>query len=90
MKKVSTTSQGVEITIATEEDVMLDGVSIESNNEKTSLQTTINQIDTKQPDGTILKERTLLFDGEAEPEFLLIEGMHYMKQYNEVISIPVD
>lgn len=48
VKKVSTTSKGVEITIATAEDVMLDGVSIETENEITSLKTTVNQKLTEQ------------------------------------------
>ncbi|MNJ57429.1 hypothetical protein D3C77_530180 [compost metagenome] len=90
VKKVSTTSQGVEVTIATDEDILLDGVTIETQTETTSLRTTVNQIETKLDDGTILKERTLLFDTQAEPEYLHIKGMHYMKVYNEVIEIPVD
>lgn len=36
-----------------------------------------------------MKERTLLFDTQTEPESLLIEGMHYLKAYNKVIEIPV-
>jgi hypothetical protein len=90
IKDVSTTSQGIEITIATEDDVMLDGVSIETQNEQTPLKTTINQTVTPGKDGQMLKERTLLFDSELEPEFLLLEGMHYMKPYHTVIEIPVD
>ncbi|AZK48474.1 DUF4179 domain-containing protein [Paenibacillus lentus] len=90
VKKVAVTSQGVEITIATDNDVMLDGVSIEAQNEITSLRTTVNQLDGKLEDGTILKERTLLFDTSVMPEYLHIKGMHYMKEYNQVIKIPVD
>ncbi|MNP75423.1 hypothetical protein D3C76_1724830 [compost metagenome] len=69
---------------------MLDGVSIETNNENTPLKTTINQKETKQVDGKLMKERTLLFDTQTEPESLLIEGMHYLKAYNKVIEIPVN
>lgn len=90
IKKVSSTSRGIEITIATEEDVMLDGVSIQANGENIPLNTTLNQHDTKLPDGTILKERTLLFDASVQPEQLIIKGMHYMKPYNISIKIPVD
>lgn len=89
INKVITTAQGVEITIATNDDVMLDGVSIESKGESTSLKTTINQISKKQ-NGREMKERTLLFETTIEPEFLLIEGFHYMKPYNKVIEIPID
>ncbi|WP_340004002.1 hypothetical protein MHH52_18850 [Paenibacillus sp. FSL K6-0276] len=90
LKDVSKTSQGIEITIATDDDVMLDGVSIETNNESTPLKTTINRKEVKQVDGKLMKERTLLFDTQTEPESLHIEGMHYMKAYNKVIEIPVD
>ncbi|WP_410771286.1 DUF4179 domain-containing protein [Fontibacillus sp. BL9] len=90
IKKVSATSQGIEITIATEQDVMLDGVSIEADGESIPLNTTLNQHDTKLTDGTILKERTLLFDSSVQPDQLIIQGMHYMKPYNMNIKIPVD
>ncbi|MNI91155.1 hypothetical protein D3C73_1487750 [compost metagenome] len=69
---------------------MLDGVSVEAGNVTTPLNTTVNQNEVKQPDGTLMKERTLLFDMTAEPDYLLIEGMHYMKAYNNMIEIPVD
>jgi len=89
INKVVTTAQGVEITIATDDDVMLEGVSIESEGESTSLKTTINQ-NSKKQNGREMKERTLLFETTIEPEFLLIEGFHYMKPYNKVIEIPID
>lgn len=90
VKDVATTSQGVEIRIATDDDVMLDGVSIERLKEKTSLKTTVNQTLTTQADGRMMKERTLLFETKVEPEYLLIEGIHYLKQYDKKIEIPVD
>jgi hypothetical protein len=90
VKDISKTSRGVEITIVTDDDVMLDGVSIQTQNEITPLQTTVNQIDAEQADGKLVKERTLLFETTIEPEYLLIDGMHYLKEYNEVIEIPVD
>jgi hypothetical protein len=89
LKDISKTSQGIEITISSDDDVMLDGVSIETGNESTPLKTTINQKETKQVDGKLMKERTLLFDTQTVPESLLIEGMHYLKAYNKVIEIPV-
>ncbi|WP_438351026.1 DUF4179 domain-containing protein [Paenibacillus sp. FA6] len=90
VKNVSTTSEGVEITIATDDDVMLDGVSIEAGHEITPLNTTVKQNNVKQADGRLVKERTMLFDSTVEPEYLIIEGMHYMKAYNERIEIAVD
>lgn len=90
VKKLSITSQGAEITIATDDDVMLDGVSIASDDKKTPLKTTIRQTSTKQENGRLMKERTLIFKTETTPEVLLIEGFHFMKPYNDSIMIPVD
>ncbi|WP_191557463.1 DUF4179 domain-containing protein [Metabacillus idriensis] len=90
IKKVSMTSQGAEITIATDDDVMLDGVSIASDDIETPIKTTIKQTSTKQENGRVMKERTLIFETETTPEVLLIEGFHYMKLYNDSIMIPVD
>jgi hypothetical protein len=89
VRNVSTTSHSVEITIATDDDMMLDGVSIKTQNEVTPLKTIRGQTNTYQEDGRELKERTLLFETKTKPEYLLIEGMHYMKTYNHVIDIPV-
>ncbi|WP_216829703.1 DUF4179 domain-containing protein [Alkalihalobacterium elongatum] len=89
MADVTTTSTGLELTIATDEDVMLDGVFIQTRNESVELRTIVNQTELKLEDGTLLKQRTLLFDTIEEPEYLLIEGMHYMKRYNQTIEIPV-
>ncbi|MCR8656768.1 DUF4179 domain-containing protein [Paenibacillus endoradicis] len=89
LNNISTSSNGVEVTIATDEDVMLDGVSIVTINGVVPLNTTVKQDTIKQADGTIMKERTLLFDTLNEPQYILIEGMHYMKTYNYEIEIPV-
>ncbi|MEH7178248.1 DUF4179 domain-containing protein [Neobacillus vireti] len=90
IKNVSTTSQGVEITISTDDDVMLEGVSIQLQEEIIPLKTTVNQTYPKQEDGRVVKERTLQFDSTTKPEYLLIEGMHYMKVYNQKMKISVD
>ncbi|RDW21872.1 hypothetical protein CWR48_02210 [Oceanobacillus arenosus] len=90
IKAVSETSDGIEITIASGYDVLLDGVSIGSKDGMTPLSTTIGQIDAKQENGEIMKERTLVFDTSEKPEYLHIQGMHVTKQYNEVIEIPID
>lgn len=89
VNNISTTSEGVEITIATDEEVMLDGVSIETIDGVVPLNTTVRQDMIKQADGTLMKERTLLFDTTNEPHYILIEGMHYMKSYNYEIEISV-
>ncbi|MFN7251399.1 MAG: DUF4179 domain-containing protein [Anaerobacillus sp.] len=87
---VSVTEKGVEIRIATDEDVMLDGVSIKTKNEHIPLKTIIRQTETMQRDGRLMKDRTLIFETKQEPEQILIEGMHYMKPYNIKIEMPVN
>lgn len=90
IKDVSKTSQGIEVTIATEDDVLLDGVSIETEDGSIPLTTTINHKELKETNGKLLKERTLLFDTQSQPDNLRINGMHYVKEYNKVIEIPVN
>ena len=89
IKNVSTTSQGVEITIATDDNVMLNGVSIQTQKEIIPLKTTVNQTYTKQ-EGRNVKERTLQFDSMTNPENLLIEGLYYMKKYNKKMEISIE
>lgn len=90
VKKLSMTSEGVQLTVVTEPDVMLDGVSVKTKSEIIPLNTTVNEVSTTLPDGTEGRERTLLFNTESKPEGLLIEGIHYMKSYGYEIDIPVD
>ncbi|MCL6459041.1 MAG: DUF4179 domain-containing protein [Gorillibacterium sp.] len=89
VKSVSTTSQGVEIKIVTNEDVRPDGISIVTKSGTTPLKTTEHN-QTKQADGRLMEELTLVFDTLTEPDYLLIEGMYYLKAYNEVIEIPIE
>ncbi|MCM3473492.1 DUF4179 domain-containing protein [Brevibacillus borstelensis] len=90
VKKVSVSSQEAGITIVTDEDVMLDGVSIQTKSAVIPLRTTVGQEYIKEEDGRIKKERTLLFDAAEEPQSMIIEGMHYMKPYDIKIEIPLD
>lgn len=90
VNNIASNNERIEITIATDEDVMLDGVSIGAKDQVTSLKTTVNQYYSEKENARILKERTLIFETEIEPEYLLIEGMHYEKTYHHVIEIPTD
>lgn len=90
VKKSVITDEGLELTIATEEDVLLDGVTVENADGSIPLRTTVRQEEVKQADGTLLKERTLLFDATREPDKLRITGMHYLKVYDKHIAIPLD
>jgi hypothetical protein len=90
VRNVSSTGEGIEITIVTDEDVLLDGVSVETENGLIPLKTTVKQDYLEQENGKILKERTLVFETKLEPKYLLLEGMHYVKAYHHVIDIPID
>lgn len=84
VRKVEQTADGIQVTIATAEDVMLKGVSIQVNDQSIPLKTTLRQdfIDN-------YKERILLFEGDDMPDSLHIEGMHYKKRYGDSIKIKV-
>lgn len=90
IKEVLKTPQTVEITIATDEDVLLDQVSILVGDKAIPLKTTVNQLETKLPDGRLVKQRTLLFDTPLEPDYLFVGGIHYRKAYEQVIEIPLN
>lgn len=89
VRKVETTSDGMEITIATEEDVMLDGVMVEGKEGTANLVTTVRQVYEEQEDGSHVKVRTMVFDRVVTPETMHIQGIHYRKAYGDVIVIPV-
>lgn len=90
IRNVKPTGEGAEITLVTDDDVLLDGVSLETTEGRTELRMTIGQTETKWEDGRILKERTLLFDSTGKPEYLRIQGIHYRKMYDKVVEIPLD
>ncbi|WP_018883757.1 DUF4179 domain-containing protein [Paenibacillus massiliensis] len=90
IKQVKTTDEGTEITLATEDDVLLNGVTLETMEGMTELRTTIGQTEAKGKDGEVLKERTLLFDTSGQSKTLHIEGIHYRKTYDKTVDIPLD
>lgn len=91
IRDVSFKEDQVEITIASEDTFLLDGVSVGTGSgvEKTPLLTTTNHTETKLEDGTIHRVRTMVFPTSAEVTKLYIEGVHYEKRYNKSITIPV-
>lgn len=90
VKNIASTGGHIEITIATDEDIVLDDVSIETETGSVPLETTVRQEYVTQENGKILKERTLVFDTQVEPKYFLIEGMYYEKAYHRMIEIPID
>jgi hypothetical protein len=79
------------IRISTSDSILLDKVSfINEEQKKIPLKTTINQQLTKTNDETILNMRTLVFKTKSTPLELHIGGLHYMKEYNKKIDIPLE
>ncbi|MEK3933738.1 DUF4179 domain-containing protein [Sporosarcina sp. FSL W7-1349] len=89
VRNVEQTADGLEITIATDEDVMLDGVTVEGEGVTANLMTTVRQVYEEQEDGSQVKVRTMVFDRPVIPETMLIQGIHYRKAYGDIIVIPV-
>ncbi|WP_153730972.1 DUF4179 domain-containing protein [Sporosarcina obsidiansis] len=89
IRKMEVTSEGLEITVVTEENILLDGVAVQVNDYKVPLQTTLKQEYVSTESGKENKERVLLFDTEQLPDAILIKGLHYEKKYHEVIDIPL-
>ncbi|WP_282033822.1 DUF4179 domain-containing protein [Metabacillus indicus] len=86
VKNVSATSRGTEVTVITDEDVMLEGVSLTDHQGRSvPLETTVNMSINEKG----MKERTLIFNTSAKPESLFVERMHYLKHYDEKIVIPL-
>ncbi|NGP59417.1 hypothetical protein FLT15_13960 [Paenibacillus thiaminolyticus] len=54
----------------------------------------VSSLSTARPwdpkNGNTLWEQTYSFNTTETPEFLLLDGFHYIKTYNKKISIPVD
>lgn len=50
----------------------------------------MNQHYIEQEEDHGMKKRTLLFDSEEKPAYLLIKGLHYIKEYGDVIEIPIE
>ncbi|MGN7386178.1 DUF4179 domain-containing protein [Sporosarcina sp. SAFN-015] len=89
VRDVLKTEDGVEITIASDDDVLFDGVTIEGQGSSSPLETTVRQDFEKLHNGRILKVRTLVFSSDTTPEYMTIKGMHHMKPVDYEIEIPV-
>ena len=61
VRDVVKTEDGVEITIASDDDILFDGVTIEGQGNSSPLETTVRQDFEKLHNGRIVKVRTLLF-----------------------------
>lgn len=84
VRKVEKTEKGIQVTIATEDDVLLEGVSIQAGDHFIPLLTTLRQDFIND-----YKERILLFESDEMPDSLHVKGMHYKKSYGDSIKINV-
>ncbi|WP_307477372.1 hypothetical protein [Cytobacillus purgationiresistens] len=57
---------------------------------KIPLNTIVIQFETEADDRTLLKERTLQFESDEKPEKLIVDGVHYWKDYHLKIQIFID
>ncbi len=89
IKEINQIDNHVEITIATDENVLLDGVTIEAKNGETSLKTTIGEDYVDNKDGEMMKERTLVFESNELPYTMNVKGIHHLKPYYQSFDIPV-
>ncbi|MFA9557106.1 DUF4179 domain-containing protein [Evansella sp. AB-rgal1] len=89
IKDVDFGPEQVEITIASEDTFLLHDVFVGDGEEKTPLQTTKNHTYTELEDGTSLRVRTMVFPTDQKVNTLYIGGVHYEKEYNQIITIPV-
>ncbi|WP_432362323.1 DUF4179 domain-containing protein [Sporosarcina sp. UB5] len=89
VRDVVNTVDGVEVTIASDGDVLFDGVTIGGEEGSYPLQTTVRQNYEEFEDGKMLKVRTLVFSSETTPNYLQIKGMHHIKPVDYKIDIPV-
>lgn len=87
IRKIEKTKEGIQVTIATEQDVLLEGVSIQSKGKSTPLHTTLRADLLDGENGETYNERVLLFNTDELPDTLSIEGMHYAKSYGELIQL---
>ncbi|WP_246945380.1 DUF4179 domain-containing protein [Bacillus pinisoli] len=80
----------VEVKIATNNQVLLDDVFIQTATGKVELTTTTGHQEKSDITGKLAYERILLFDTAEDPEELLIGGIYYSKRYEEIITIPLN
>ncbi|MDV2884512.1 DUF4179 domain-containing protein [Alkalihalophilus pseudofirmus] len=89
IKEINRAEDELHLIIATEDDVLLDGVTLISEEASIPLSTTLNQTYTADENGYEWKVRTLVFKTAGDADALHIEGMHFMKEYDLSVEIPI-
>jgi len=83
-------SGNTQVTITTEEEIILSKVYMMIDGKKVELDKTTSINHDKKLNGTITHTRTLDFKGTGKEKKLLIKGIMYNKVYNQVIEVPVE
>lgn len=91
IRSVTPTESGYDIVIARKEFTILDKdrLFVQAGGKKVP----IAAVSVSRPwdlgNGNVLWEQTYSVQTEAKPEFLLLSGFHYIKQYDQTITVPV-
>lgn len=91
IRSVTKTETGYDIVIARKQFTILDkeNLSVQSGGAVVP----VSSISASRPwdlkNGNILWEQTYSFNTKEKPEYLLLDGFHYIKTYDKVVSIPV-
>ncbi|AIQ40073.1 DUF4179 domain-containing protein [Paenibacillus sp. FSL R5-0912] len=92
IRSVTRTGYGYDIVIAGKQFTFLDTETLAVQAGGTTVPVT--SISQSRPwdlkNGNILWERTYSFNTEEAPQFLLLDGFHYIKTYDETITVPTD
>ncbi|MFD3274060.1 DUF4179 domain-containing protein [Paenibacillus dendritiformis] len=92
IRSVTKTDTGYDIVIARKQFTFLetDNLSIQAGGKVIPVSSISEERQWDLKNGNILWEQTYSFNTTDTPEFLLLDGFHYIKTYNKKISIPVD
>jgi hypothetical protein len=92
IRSVTRTSTGYDIVIAGKQFTFLDTETLAVQAGGTTVP--VASISQSRPwdlkNGNILWERTYSFNTEEAPQLLLLDGFHYIKTYDETITVPID
>lgn len=77
-----------EVTIESQEDVLLPGIELIIDGQATQLEMTHSE-EYRKTNQAIVKKRILSFKGTGEELQLKLKHIHYEKEFNEIIDIPI-
>ncbi|WP_336774334.1 DUF4179 domain-containing protein [Paenibacillus sp. MMO-58] len=91
IRSVTQTGSGYDIVIARKEFTILDTTNlfVQAGGKKVPIASVSASRPWDLGNGNILREQTYSVQTEDKPEFLLLEGFHYIKEYNTKIAIPI-